>query len=94
MIHWRVLFYSPAIKRGKEYYESGRVSDFSFSEKKITATVRGTKDYSVTIYLDDGEVENMECTCPHAADGHCCKHMAAVLVAYDTAVEEWPEKNF
>ena len=94
MIHWRVLFKCSTEKRGVDYYRRGPVSDFVFTEEKITAKVHGTNDYSVTIYLDGGEIEDMECTCPDAGAGHCCKHMAAVLVAYDSEIEHWPEKNF
>lgn len=87
LIHWRVLFSCRTEKRGEEYCERGLVSNLEFDGDKITATVRGKKDYAVTIYLEGSEVDDMDCTCPHAAEGHCCKHMAAVLAAYDKAYE-------
>ena len=38
------------------------------------------------IFLEDGEVAEMYCSCPYAEEGKNCKHMAAVLY-------EWSEEE-
>ena len=84
MLHWRVLFDCRTQRRGKEYYERGLVSGLSFGGEVIRADVRGkNRVYSVTVKLLDSEVEDMDCGCPAALRGRCCKHMAAALTAYD-----------
>ena len=46
---------------------------------EVNAVVSGSDDYEVSIYLSDGEIEDMYCDCPYASDGNNCKYMAAVL---------------
>lgn len=79
--NWRDFFSSKIYKRGERYYEEGDVSDLKCTEKQITADVYGSDIYEVTIDLDDGRVEEMDCTCPYAEKGEYCKHMVAVLLA-------------
>lgn len=61
--------------------EEGDVSNLKCTEKQITADVYGSDIYEVTIDLEDGQVEGMDCTCPYAEQGKYCKHMVAVLLA-------------
>ena len=79
--NWRDFFSSKIYKRGERYYEEGDVSNLKCTEKQITADVYGSDIYEVTIDLDDGRVEEMDCTCPYAEKGEYCKHMVAVLLA-------------
>ena len=79
--NWRDFFSSKIYKRGERYYEEGDVSDLKCTEKQITADVYGSDIYEVTIDLEDGQVEGMDCTCPYAEQGEYCKHMVAVLLA-------------
>lgn len=44
----------------------------------ITAQVRGSSTYTVTIYLDGESVDSTECSCPDRRGG-ACKHVCAVL---------------
>lgn len=81
--NWRDFFSSKIYKRGERYYEEGDVSDLKCTEKQITADVYGSDIYEVTIDLDDGRVEEMDCTCPYAEKGEYCKHMVAYC---------WPPK--
>ena len=52
------------------------------------AQVDGTEVYDVHIMLDDEEVIDMQCSCPYAADGRNCKHMAAVLFKFEEMLAE------
>jgi len=39
--------------RGLEYFQMGNVTDLEQFGNKITATVEGTRDYTVTIHTDE-----------------------------------------
>lgn len=77
--NWRGLFAPHILKRGEAYYDEGLVTLEEIREEEITAVVEGSELYDVQIWLNDGRVVGMDCTCPYAADGNACKHMAAVL---------------
>ena len=83
LIGWQKLFTPRILDRGFEYYESELVTLEAVDGHAIEATVEGTEPYSVEIFLKEGHVLQMECDCPYAAEGHNCKHMAAVLYAVD-----------
>ena len=80
---WYTLFRQHILDRGIEYYEDGYVIDYNFLDDEIVAQVDGTKVYDVHVMLDGEEVVDMYCSCPYAADGHNCKHMAAVLFKFE-----------
>ncbi len=80
---WYKLFRPHILDRGIEYYEDGYVIDFNYSNNEIAAQVDGTDVYDVHIMLDGEEVIDMYCSCPYAADGRNCKHMAAVLFKFE-----------
>lgn len=82
-MRWEKLFEPHILERGYAYYREGAVTEISIDEDGIEATVEGSEEYSVAIDLKNGQVEDMECTCPYAEDGAYCKHMAAVLYAYE-----------
>ena len=82
-MNWKGLFDKKILDRGKEYYESGNVIGLEIAEEEVTAVVEGTEDYDVSILLHDGDVTEMYCDCPYAEDYGNCKHMAAVLFAYE-----------
>lgn len=85
-MNWKKLFSKTILDRGYQYYSEGTVEDIDISDKLITAVVWGSEGYEVEITLSDGEIEDMCCSCPYAADGEYCKHMAAVLY-------EWSENK-
>ena len=84
---WEKLFKRQILERGYEYYQKGKVEILHYSEDTLEAVVSGTEDYNVSIYSEDGEIEDMYCDCPYADDENKCKHMAAVLYA----LEDLPE---
>ncbi len=85
--NWEDLFENRILSRGIRYCRDGKVANLTISDKKVTALVKGTSTYSVEIDLVDGAPVEMYCTCPYAASGEKCKHMAAVMYAVD------PESN-
>lgn len=78
---WENRFQEHILYRGLEYADEGAVEQLRMKEDSIRATVRGSDYYTVRITLSGDEVEEMYCSCPYAAKGYSCKHMAAVLYA-------------
>lgn len=76
---WKDLFRTHILERGLNYYEEGYVTSLEQTLTGYMAVVEGTDDYYVEIEIRDDQVYDMTCTCPYAADGNYCKHMAAVL---------------
>jgi len=72
--------------RGLEYFQMGNVTDLEQFGNKITATVEGTRDYTVTIRTDKKTI-TATCTCPYDWGGYC-KHIVATLIALS---ENYPE---
>ena len=87
------LFASHILERGYDYYCDGAVENIEIGHDDIRADVVGTEDYEVEISLNDGKVTDMYCSCPYAAGGNNCKHMAAVLYEWtaDIMDENEPE---
>lgn len=54
----------------------------------VSADVIGTEGYEVEIYLDNGNITDMYCSCPYAATDRNCKHMAAVLYKWSETQEK------
>lgn len=92
-MNWQKLFASHILERGYDYYCDGAVENIEIGHDDIRADVVGTEDYEVEISLNDGEVTDMYCSCPYAAGGNNCKHMAAVLYEWtaDIMDEDEPE---
>ena len=92
-MNWQKLFASHILERGYDYYCDGAVENIEIGHDDIRADVVGTEDYEVEISLNDGKVTDMYCSCPYAAGGNNCKHMAAVLYEWtaDIMDENEPE---
>ena len=92
-MNWKKLFATHILERGYDYYCDGAVENMEVGHDDIQADVVGTEDYEVEISLNDGEVTDMYCSCPYAAGGNNCKHMAAVLYEWtaDIMDEDEPE---
>ena len=92
-MNWQKLFASHILERGYDYYCDGAVENIEIGRDDIRADVVGTEDYEVEISLNDGKVTDMYCSCPYAAGGNNCKHMAAVLYecTADIMDEDEPE---
>lgn len=91
-MHWEKLFDPVILQRGQAYDRKGAVTDIRIHKDRIKAVVEGTEEYAVTIDLAQGEVKAMACTCPYAQDGTPCKHMAAVLYAYEKSAPPQPSQ--
>ena len=92
---WHRLFAPQILSRGQEYYDAELVNICRAGETEIEAVVEGTERYRVAVYLREGQVTEMDCDCPYAADGNNCKHMAAVLYAAEDPAEATdPFKDF
>jgi len=78
---WEDLFQGKILERGWDYYIEGKVGKLEVTDERISAVVKGSEYYYVDIDLKQGEIKEMYCSCPYAADGKNCKHMAAVLYA-------------
>lgn len=76
---WKSAFAQHILPRGWDYVQIGAVRELRIRGEKITAQVRGSELYHVEIDLKDGYPVWTSCTCPYAASGEYCKHMAAVL---------------
>lgn len=84
MYDWKSCFGQKILDRGLEYYRSGMIQRYYADEDEITAFVNGNyDDYEVEINLKDGQLFEMNCSCPYAEEGNYCKHMAAVLYKWD-----------
>lgn len=92
-MNWQKLFASHILERGYDYYCDGAVGNIELGRDDLRADVVGTEDYEVEISLNDGKVTDMYCSCPYAAGGNNCKHMAAVLYEWtaDIMDEDEPE---
>ena len=85
-VKWNGTGLSSIIKdRGLIYYRRNQVHVQSVevtesAEFCFTAEVEGNDVYQVTADISEtGNVSKLSCTCPYAASGNSCKHMAALL---------------
>ena len=85
--NWKGTFENRILRRGLLYLRDGKVTNLTKSDKKVTALVKGTSNYSVEIDFADELPVEMYCTCPYAASGQKCKHMAAVMYAINPDVD-------
>ena len=82
-MEWKSWFEKRILDRGKEYSRSGLVEELEISDNEIKALVIGNDEYEVSISVRNGEIDDMDCTCPYADEGFYCKHEAAALYAYE-----------
>ncbi|WP_217603626.1 SWIM zinc finger domain-containing protein [Chitinophaga sp. GbtcB8] len=81
------------LKRGKQYYEDGAVTDLEETGKNIwQAKVMGSATYTVEIkFINKNKIEDHSCDCPY--DGGTCKHIAAVLFRLKEALTNTKTKQ-
>jgi uncharacterized Zn finger protein len=70
-----------AFERGEDYFAEGRVVGLKENNGAITARVRGTYYYRVTLRAENEELA-FECNCPVGRDNVFCKHCVAVGLAW------------
>ena len=80
---WENIFRDWILERGRQYYNSNRVANMIYENNLFQARVLGEKPYDVRIEISDDKIVLMRCSCPFAASGQKCKHMAAVLYAIE-----------
>lgn len=85
-MNWKKLFVMHVLENGYDYYRNNAVRNLEVEDDIISADVIGIEDYEVEIFLDDGEIAEMYCSCPYATNIGNCRHMAAVLY-------KWSENN-
>lgn len=78
----RNLCTDAVFERGQQYRNEGRIQEIRRFDSTVTATVRGSSQYDVTVQRD-GNTIDATCTYPYDGDGKC-KHVVAVLL--DAAV--------
>ena len=84
MLNWKQLFHETILKRGLQYYKTGKVKNIRKVDASYQADVYGSDIYHVTVGEDDqGENMILDCDCPYAEDGNTCKHMAALCYAIE-----------
>jgi superfamily II DNA or RNA helicase len=81
-------------RRGAEYHRQGKVGVTLQTDTILTAQVRGTRPYIVTIENSDDSF-SASCTCPFSArgDGPPCKHIWATLLEADEVGFALPESS-
>lgn len=87
-MNWENLFAEHILERGYDYYCENAVENMAVFGDVIRADVIGTQDYEVEIFLEHGDIADMYCSCPYAADGNHCKHMAAVLYEWEERAQD------
>ena len=83
MFEWEDDFDQYVLNRGWRYAREGAIQHITKKGSRIEAVVRGSEYYRVQIVYDGHSIEEAHCTCPYAAGGNRCKHMAAVLYEVD-----------
>ena len=79
-MEWKELFNHRILQRGKDYADSGKVSDIQYKPGELCASINGREHYDIKISFDKSKnITRMNCTCPSAAEIYYCKHCAAVL---------------
>lgn len=93
MVEWRTLFKQNILNEAEDYIRSNSVQNLTIEdnltieENQVTAKVTGIENYHVHIRLRGDEVYAMKCSCPYAKAGSSCKHMAAVMLAWENRMK-------
>jgi len=70
-----------SFERGEGYFDEERVRSLVEFEGLMAATVEGTEDYRVKLWVESSGL-GFSCECPHADEGNFCKHCVAVGLAW------------
>jgi tetratricopeptide (TPR) repeat protein len=77
----RRLASGESYQKGQDYLSGGHVDALGENGGSVSAVVRGTHDYAVTLGADEG-VLDYSCDCPLGSEGAFCKHCVAVALAW------------
>ena len=86
---WRSLFNDSQLTGALEYVDSGAVTDLKIEGNSLSADVNGVDVFRVKISVAEGDVTDATCSCPLAVGGSRCKHIAAVLLAWEQMAESY-----
>ena len=75
-MRWDYLFNEQVLVQGKEYFQGGRVKNMIHRGGTYQATVTGSENHNVIVYLTDRVHPRLSCDCKDSYDGHC-SHAAA-----------------
>ena len=82
-MNWKRKFQNFVLELGQSYYKRSRVRSLTCQNGVYRAQVVGSFPYDVEIRIQDGDLIDMKCSCPYAASGQKCKHMAAAMFAIE-----------
>jgi len=68
-------------QRGEDYHERGNVMSLLEDKDTVVGKVQGTRNYSVKLWVEDGELDG-RCNCPMGQAGVFCKHCVALGLTY------------
>ncbi len=69
-------------RRGADYWARGAVRLTVCAAGQVTAVVRGTRQYALSLSIEGTELR-YHCDCPYAARGELCKHVWAFVLEID-----------
>lgn len=79
-IAWKEFFPQTIRSRALAYFRAGKVKKITDEGGGVySGTVRGTRNYKVSIRIRNNSIAEMSCSCPYAQGGERCKHEAAML---------------
>lgn len=84
---WRTLFKQNVINGAEDYIRSNSVQDLTIEGNRVTAKVTGIENFNIDIHLNKDKISAMKCNCPYAKAGSNCKHMAAVMLAWENSMK-------
>ena len=67
--------------RGLSYWRDGAVELLRDDGHSASFQAQGSDLYAVELYFEDPGL-HVDCTCPHAQDGHFCKHVVAAALVW------------
>src|SRR2546423_18280 len=79
-------------ERGENYAAGGYVHSITEYKGKLVATVTGTHDYQVKLWVERDSLES-DCTCPVGEMGQFCKHCVATALVWASEAESADEKR-
>ncbi len=90
-MEWRELFKEDVLNGAQGYIQSDSVQELLIKEDRVTAKVIGIEDFNVDIQVSRDSILSMDCSCPYAKVGNNCKHMAAVMLAWENCIKNIEE---
>ncbi len=90
-MEWEHEFTQKILQRGYDCYQNDQVLEIYKTNHRLKARVEssnGRDEYDVEIGIENDEITDMNCDCEYAQNTGYCKHIAAVLYAYENDEDE------